>query len=83
MRVLSLVFYLKKFFLTKVGDKQLGLRSLASFTKLHIYFCGRKYGHTSVASHLMISSLPRSEQSQMRHVKEQEEQEQSPIFSCK
>ena len=47
-------------------------RSLASFTKIGpgtcILWC--KYCHNSVASHLLISSAPRSER---RHVKEREE----------
>ena len=57
----------KTFFLTKVTDKQLRLKSLASFTNRgpDTYVLLLKYCYTSVVSHLhlMISSPPQSEQS--------------------
>ena len=53
------------FFLTKVVDKQLGLKLLASFTNMgpDKYILLQKYCPTLLVSHVMISSPPPSEQS--------------------
>ena len=71
----------KLFFHAKVVHKQVGLKSLASFTYILLW----KYCQTSVVTHLMISSTPRSEQSrgQSKTRNGREEQEQPLIFSCK
>ena len=52
----------KTFFFTKIEYKQLRLNSLASFTNIgpDTYILLWKYCHTSVASHLMISSALRA-----------------------
>ena len=55
----------KTFFPAKVVDKHLPIKLLPNFTSIgpdtHILL--QKYCHTSVVSHLMISSPPRPEQS--------------------
>ena len=55
----------KTFSPAKVVDKQLPLKLLANFTSIgpDTPILLRKYCHTSIVSHLMISSPPRSEQS--------------------
>ena len=80
----SFMCSIKKTFFHKSQREKARIKIMSSFYNIdpniyiYIYIYIVVEMLSFVASHLMISSPPRSE---MRHVKEREEREQPPIFS--